>query len=133
MATSSQEYKNPKKKIVQHQEGYKKCITINVTYRRVREFAGELELKSKAEHLVFSNAWINRVYVLDCSKLYKMKLLSVDLTMITWLKETQNQQDRTILQFILVHIAWKNRIMPGRKDKTILDWILWIEIKYCLN
>ena len=52
-------------------------------YRRVREFAGELELKSKAEHLVFSNAWINRVYVLDCSKLYKMKLLSVDLTMIT--------------------------------------------------
>ena len=56
VATSSQEYKNPKKKTVQHQEGYKKCITINVTYRRVREFAGELELKSKAEHLVFSNA-----------------------------------------------------------------------------
>jgi hypothetical protein len=65
--------------------------------------------------------------------LYKMKLLSVDLTMITWLKETQNQQNRTILKFILVHIVWKNRIMPGRKNKTILDWILWIEIKYCLN
>ena len=89
----------------------------------LKQLAEELEVKTKTEHVDFYNAWINGVYLLDYSKPYKMKSLSVE-DFFNYEYIVEGNTETTEKNYITVYKAWINKIMPERKTETTLDWVV---------
>ena len=89
----------------------------------LKQLAEELEVKTKTEHVDFYIAWINGVYLLDYSKPYKMKSLSVE-DFFNYEYIVEGNTETTEKNYITVYKAWINKIMPERKTETTLDWVV---------
>jgi hypothetical protein len=89
----------------------------------LNQLSKDLKTKTKVEHVDFYNAWLNGVYLLDYSKSYKMKTLSVE-DFFNYEYIIEGNTETTEKNYITTYKAWINKIIPERKNETTMDWVI---------